>query len=82
MSPNFLEYGSSIGSPMCENKIIIIIIWFDDFLITASVGSLPFANFHDIFGCGTPLPLQLMLVGFPSTTVCFLGNTETTGATD
>ena len=26
MSPNFLEYGSSIGSPMCENKIIIIII--------------------------------------------------------
>ena len=50
--------------------------------MTASVGSSPFANFHDMFGCGTPLALQLMLVDNPSKTVCFFGNTETTGETD
>ena len=43
------------------------------FIMTAVGESSPTSNFQDKFGSGSPLALQLMLVVFPSGTVCFLG---------
>ena len=53
--------------------------WSEKLLIAASCGSSPLSNVHDNVGGGTPLAVQLIVVGLPSRTVWFLGQTLTTG---